>query len=233
MPRSPVGRETERVDGRLKVTGAAEYSGDYRAADLAHAHLVTGTIARGTLTGIDTTAALASPGVLRVYAAPDPRLGLYPITGPLAGFVENYVPLRDAEVRFHGQAIAMVVAETPEQARDAASRVTATYDTQPPRTSIADEPHVPAGPTISGSPSSLNILAPGVASIDAALAAGDVVVEAEFHQHMQHHVAMEPHAILAVWKGDQITIYVPVRRSPRRTHSGWPSVSASCPRTSG
>ncbi|MFE7938526.1 xanthine dehydrogenase family protein molybdopterin-binding subunit [Streptomyces griseoincarnatus] len=207
MSRSPVGRETERVDGRLKVTGAAEYSGDYRAPGLAHAHLVTSTMARGTLTGIDTAAALASPGVLRVYAAPDTRLGLYPITGPLAGFVENYVPLRDAEVHFHGQAIAMVVAETPEQARDAAARVTATYDTRPPRTSLADEPHVPAGPTISGSPSSLNILAPGVASIDAALAASDVVVEAEFHQQMQHHAAMEPHAVLAVWKGDQVTIH--------------------------
>ncbi|NJQ03155.1 xanthine dehydrogenase family protein molybdopterin-binding subunit [Streptomyces zingiberis] len=207
MSRSPVGRETERVDGRLKVTGAAEYSGDYRAAGLAHAHLVTSTIARGTVTAIDTAAALASPGVLRVYAAPDPRLDLHPITGPLAGFVENYVPLHDAEVRFHGQAIAMVVAESPEQARDAAARVTATYDVRSPRTSIADEPRVPAGPTISGAPSSLTVLAPGVGSIDAALAAGDVVVETECHQHMQHHVGMEPHAVLAVWEGDRVTVH--------------------------
>jgi xanthine dehydrogenase YagR molybdenum-binding subunit len=207
MPRSPVGRETDRVDGRLKVTGAAEYSGDYRAADLAHAHLVTSTIARGTITGIDTSAALASPGVLRVYAAPEPRLPLYLATGQAAGFTENYLPLNSEVVHFHGQAIAMVVAETPEQARDAAALVTASYDTQPPRTSIADEPHVPAGPTISGAPSSLNILAPGVGSIDAALAASDVVVEAEFHQNVQHHVAMEPHAILARWDGDQVIIH--------------------------
>ncbi|MGI5191648.1 xanthine dehydrogenase family protein molybdopterin-binding subunit [Promicromonospora sp. CA-289599] len=207
MPRTPVGRETDRVDGRRKVTGAAEYSGDYPATDLAHAHLVTSTIARGTITRIDTAAALASPGVLRVYAAPEPRLGLYPITGPLAGFVENYVPLKDTEVRFHGQAIAMVVAETPEQARDAAALVTTTYDTQPPRTSLADEPHEPAGPTLTGTPSSVEVLAPGVGSIDDALAASDVVVEAEFHQHMQHHVAMEPHAILAVWDGDQVLIH--------------------------
>ncbi|MFJ3407868.1 xanthine dehydrogenase family protein molybdopterin-binding subunit [Promicromonospora sp. NPDC090134] len=207
MTRSPVGRETERVDGRLKVTGAAEYSGDYRAVDLAYAHLVTSTIARGTITRIDTAAALAAPGVLRVYAAPESRLNLYEVTGPAAGFVENYIPLRRAEVHFHGQAVAMVVAETPEQARDAAALVTATYNTQPPRTSLADEPHVPAGPTLSGSPSSLNILAPGVGSIDAALAASDVVVEAEFHQNIQHHVAMEPHAILAVWDGDRVTIH--------------------------
>ncbi|MEV0894058.1 xanthine dehydrogenase family protein molybdopterin-binding subunit [Promicromonospora sp. NPDC050262] len=207
MPRSPVGRETERVDGRLKVTGAAEYSGDYRAADLAHAYLVTSTVARGTVTGIDTAAAEASPGVVRVYAAPEPRLALYAVTGQAAGFTENYLPLKSEMVHFHGQAIAMVVAETPEQARDAAALVTATYDTQPPRTSIADEPHVPAGPAISGAPSSLDILAPGVGSIDAALAASDVVVEAEFHQNIQHHVAMEPHAILAVWDGDQVTIH--------------------------
>ena len=207
MPSSPVGRETDRVDGRLKVTGAAEYSGDYRATDLAHAHLVTSTIARGTITRIDTAAALAAPGVLRVYAAPEPRLDLHPITGPLAGFVENYVPLADREVRFHGQAIAMVVAETPEQARDAAALITTTYDIRPPRTSLADEPHEPAGPTLSGTPSSLEVLAPGVGSIDEALAASDVVVEAEFHQHPQHHVAMEPHAILAVWDGDRVTIH--------------------------
>ncbi|WP_285106022.1 hypothetical protein [Promicromonospora sp. MEB111] len=110
MPRSPVGRETERVDGRLKVTGAAEYSGDYRAADLAHAYLVTSTVARGTVTGIDTAAAEASPGVVRVYAAPEPRLALYAVTGQAAGFTENYLPLKSEMVHFHGQAIAMVVA---------------------------------------------------------------------------------------------------------------------------
>ncbi|MFD7024440.1 xanthine dehydrogenase family protein molybdopterin-binding subunit [Promicromonospora sukumoe] len=207
MSRSPVGRETERVDGRLKVTGAAEYSGDYRATGLAHAHLVTSTVARGTITRIDTAAALAAPGVLRVYAAPEPRLNLYEVTGQAAAFVENYIPLRSAEVLFHGQTVAMVVAETPEQARDAAALVTVAYDVRPPRTSLADEPHVPAGPAISGAPSSLNILAPGVGSIDAALAASAVVVEAEYHQHIQHHVAMEPHAVLAVWDGDQVKIH--------------------------
>lgn len=209
MPRSPVGRETDRVDGRLKVIGEAEYSGDYRATDLAHAHLVTSTIARGTVTRIDTAAALASPGVLRVHAAPDPenRLKLYEVTGQAAGFTENYIPLKSAVVGFHGQAVAMVVAETPEQARDAAALVTVAYETRPPRTSIVDEPHVPAGPTISGAPSSLDILAPGVGSIDAALDASDVVVEAEFHQNIQHHVGMEPHAVLAVWAGDRVTLH--------------------------
>jgi xanthine dehydrogenase YagR molybdenum-binding subunit len=202
MPRSPVGREIDRVDGRPKVTGTAEYSGDYRAVDLAHAHLVTSTVARGKVTGFDTAAALASPGVLRVHTALNNPLRLYEITGQAAAFAENYIPMKSDVVHFHGQAIAMVVAETPEQARDAAALVSATYEVQQPRTSIADEPHVPAGPTISGAPSSLTILARGVGSIEAALAASDVVVEAEFHQNIQHHAAMEPHAVLAVWEGD-------------------------------
>jgi xanthine dehydrogenase YagR molybdenum-binding subunit len=202
MPRSPVGREIDRVEGRQKVTGAAKYSGDYPAPRLAHAHLVTSTIARGRVTGFDTTAALASPGVLRVHTAPDNPLRLYATTGMAAAFSETYIPLKSGVVHFHGQAIAMVVAETPEQARDAAALVTATYEVQQPRTSVTDEPRIPAGPTISGAPSSLTVLAPGVETINAALAASDVVVEAEFRQNVQHHAAMEPHAVLAVWAGD-------------------------------
>ncbi|GAA0991446.1 xanthine dehydrogenase family protein molybdopterin-binding subunit [Acrocarpospora macrocephala] len=214
MTNSPVGREIDRVDGRLKVTGAAQYSADYPAPGTAYAHVVTSTIGRGTITRIDAGAALASPGVLRVYAAPDPRLKLYPVAPQFRGLVENYAPLQDTAVRFHGQVIAMVVAESVEQARDAAALVTATYDAQPPRTSLADEPRVPAGPTVSGSPSNLTILAPGVESIDAALAASDVVVEAEFHQPVQHHVAMEPHATLAVWDGDRVTVHAGAQIPP-------------------
>jgi xanthine dehydrogenase YagR molybdenum-binding subunit len=207
MPHSPVGREIDRVDARLKVTGAARYSADHPVPETVFAHVVTSTIGRGTITGIDTGAALASPGVLRVYAAPEPRLKLYPVAAPFRGFVENYIPLQDTTVHFHGQVIAVVVAESVEQARDAAALITATYDAQPPRTSLADEPHVPAGPTVSGSPSDLTILAPGVESIDAALAASHVVVRAEFHQPVQHHIGMEPHATLAVWDGDRVTVH--------------------------
>ncbi|UCM89764.1 xanthine dehydrogenase family protein molybdopterin-binding subunit [Streptomyces marincola] len=206
MTASPVGRATDRVEGRLKVTGAARYSADHPAQGTAHAHVVTSTIARGTITGVDTAAALAAPGVLRVYAAPEPRLRLYPVAEQYRGFSEFYAPLQDADVRFHGQIIAMVVAETPEQARDAAALVTATYDARPPRTSLDDGPRV-AAPSTGGTPSALTVLAPGADSIDAALAASDVVVEASFHQPVQHHAAMEPQATLAVWNGDRVTVH--------------------------
>ncbi|RKN12879.1 xanthine dehydrogenase family protein molybdopterin-binding subunit [Streptomyces radicis] len=207
MTPSPVGQETVRVDGRLKVTGTAQYSGDYPAANMSHAYLVTSTIARGTVSHIDTAAALDAPGVLRVYTAGDTRLSLYPVVAQFRSLVESYIPLSDTAVRFHGQAIAMVVAESFEQARDAAALVTVTYDEQTPRASFADEPREPAGPALDGSPSSVQHLAPGVNSIDEALDASEVVVEAEYGQQTQHQIGMEPHSVLAVWDGDQVTVY--------------------------
>lgn len=202
MTYTPVGREIDRIDGRLKVTGAAEYSGDYPAPGMAHAYLVTSTVGRGRIRAMDTAAALAAPGVLDVYSPFHP-LRLY----VMPGLGENYAPLQDPEVRFHGQIIAMVVAETFEQARDAAGMVTTTYDAEPPRTSLDDEPSTLPETTPGGHPASSTILAPGVTSIDAALAASPVVVQARFHQDAQHHVAMEPHATLAQWRDGILTVH--------------------------
>ncbi|KXK59753.1 hypothetical protein AWW66_22495 [Micromonospora rosaria] len=208
MTVSPLGRDIDRVDGRAKVTGAARYSADYPASDpsarVAHAYLVTSTIARGSISAMDTVAAQNAPGVIGVYS-PFHKLGLQPVPG--AG--ENYAPLQDTRVRFRGQIIGMVVAETSGQAREAAGLITTTYDEQRPRTSLADEPRVPAAVAPGHPPASVTVLAPGVASIEAAFAASDVVVEASFHQPTQHAVPMEPHAVLAEWNSDhtQLTLY--------------------------
>ncbi|MDH6565097.1 xanthine dehydrogenase YagR molybdenum-binding subunit [Streptomyces sp. SAI-117] len=207
MTVSPVGREVARVDGRLKVTGAARYSGDYSATHMSYAHVVTSTVARGTIRSIDTAAALAAPGVLRVYVAGDGRLRLYPLAPEFSFFGENYIPLQDMTVRYYGQIIAVVVAESVEQARDAAALITVTYDAQPPRSSLANGPREPSDPTSTGEPSSVTVLAPGIESIDEALAASDVVVEADFEQLVQHHAAMEPHTVLAEWDGDRLTVH--------------------------
>ncbi|MFF3853869.1 xanthine dehydrogenase family protein molybdopterin-binding subunit [Micromonospora sp. NPDC002575] len=208
MTVSPLGRDIDRVDGRAKVTGTARYSADYPPSDptskVAYAHLVTSTVARGSISAMDTMAAQNAPGVIRVYS-PFNKLGLRLV--PDAG--ENYAPLEDTQVRFRGQIIAMVVAESSRQAREAAKLITTTYDELPPRTSFAGEPRVPAAGPPGHPPPSATVLAPGVASIEAALAASDVVVEATFHQPIQHAVAMEPHAVLAEWNSDhtQLTLY--------------------------
>lgn len=202
-PPSPVGTEVERIDGLLKVTGAAPYSGDYQEEGMLHAHVVTSTVARGTVRGVDTVAALAAPGVQDVYTCTEPRLSLYPVETRVQLLSENYAPLQDPLVRFHGQIVAVVVADSVEQARDAAALVTVDYDVQPARTTLADGPPVQSPPITGGQPSSFQLLAPGVATIDDALAASDVVVRVDVEQPVQHHAAMEPHSVLAEWSGPE------------------------------
>ncbi|WP_345075150.1 xanthine dehydrogenase family protein molybdopterin-binding subunit [Phytohabitans flavus] len=193
----------------MKVTGAAPYAADYPISNVAHAYVVTSTIGRGQILEMDTTAARAAPGVLAVYN-PDNNLGLLaPPAGPPPGIVENYAPLQDREVRYRGQAIAVVVAESFEQARDAAALVTTTYREATPNTSLeANSPGVPAVGPPGFPPLNFTVLAPGVASIDAALADSAVVVEATFHQPIQHHIGMEPHASIAEWNADQSRVTV-------------------------
>ncbi|HEX2299312.1 MAG TPA: hypothetical protein VHH34_12510, partial [Pseudonocardiaceae bacterium] len=125
---SPLGTPVSRVDGRLKVTGGARYSSDNHVDRLAHGYLVLSTVGRGSIRSMDTGAAERSPGVIAVYT-PFRSLPLSNTANPLA---PSWVPLQDTEVQHHGQAIGLVVAETFEQARDAAALVQVTYDARPP-----------------------------------------------------------------------------------------------------
>lgn len=202
MNPSPLGGHISRVDGRAKTTGAARYPADYHEPDLAHAVIVSATIGLGRLTAMDTDAAAQAPGVLAVYT-PFAPLQLQPVAEDALG--ENYRPLQDREVRFRGQAIGVVVADTFEHARDAAAMITADYQSRTPRTSLAT-----TGPGISiAAPQSGNqtSLAPGVTSIDTALRDSQITVDTSVSQLAQHAAAMEPHATLAIWRGDHLTLY--------------------------
>lgn len=206
MTVSPIGRETDRVEGPLKVTGKAPYAADYQHAGLLHGHLVLATIGRGTVRSMDVSRAEAAPGVIAVFTPFHP-LGL---TAGAGQRPESYVPLQDTAVRFRGQIIGLVVADTIERARDAAALVTADYAVTAPRTSLADAgPGVPRGP--------VQVLAPGTASIDAALASSPVTVTTSVSQQAQHHISMEPHATAAVWQDDQLTIYCGSQRPQQNT----------------
>ncbi|HEX6492273.1 MAG TPA: xanthine dehydrogenase family protein molybdopterin-binding subunit, partial [Candidatus Dormibacteraeota bacterium] len=139
-----VGQPLPRVDGVLKVTGAATYPIDATADRLAHAVLVRSTITRGRVSGVDTTEAEQAPGVIAVlthanaprlpYDEPPPgkRLGPEPQHGHFLRM------LQDDEVRFNGQAVAVVVAERWEQAVHAATLVRPTYTTEPHTTRLED-----------------------------------------------------------------------------------------------
>ncbi|WP_422769098.1 xanthine dehydrogenase family protein molybdopterin-binding subunit [Plantactinospora sp. WMMC1484] len=195
-----------RVDGRLKVTGAARYAADQPAEGIAHGYLLLSTVARGSIRALDVTAAEASPGVLAVYTPfrPLELLG----SGTPFSVGHSWLPLQDAEVHYHGQAIGLVVAETFEQARDAAALVRADYETRPAAVSFPDG--IPGatdpGPII-GEPARLEFLADGVGSIDEALAASEVTVSGSYGQPGKHHSAMEPHACVATWQDGALTLH--------------------------
>jgi xanthine dehydrogenase YagR molybdenum-binding subunit len=197
---------TSRVDGPLKVTGRARYGADNSFPGMAYGYLVVSTIANGEIEAMDVTAAESAPGVIGVYSPFSP-LDLRPVTTPLFG--ETWVPLQDKEVVYYGQPIGLVVAETYEQARDAAMTVGVSYHRRPAQTSLeaglssAED----APPGRDGSPSTLSVLAPGVESIEDALAASPVVVEATYRTPTQNHAAMEPHSAVAVWDDDGLTMY--------------------------
>jgi xanthine dehydrogenase YagR molybdenum-binding subunit len=198
MTTSPVGQDVDRVDGRLKVTGGARFAADQRVAGAAHAQLVLSTIARGQLRSMDTEDARRAPGVVAVYT-PFAPLPLHPFPD---GLGDRHMPLQDTAIRYWGQIIGMVVAETVEQARDAAMLIRTTCAEERPRTSLA------AGlPGTSTPEPALTVLAPGVGSIEDALRASAVVVESTVTQPAEHHAAMEPHATTAVWHDGRLTVH--------------------------
>jgi xanthine dehydrogenase YagR molybdenum-binding subunit len=163
---------------------------------------VSATIGLGRINAMEVDAAQRAPGVLAVYT-PFAPLRLQPVAAAALG--ENYRPLQDREVRFFGQAIGVVVADSFEHARDAAAMITADYQSRSPRTSLAD-----AGPGVSiamAESGNKTILAPGVTSIDAALRDSEITIETTVTQPAQHAAAVEPHASVAVWRDNSLVLY--------------------------
>src|SRR5215216_1641982 len=139
MPSSSEGMG--RVDGRLKVTGAAKYAAEYAPAGLTYGVLVGSTITKGSITAIDTKAAVKAPGVLAVIThlnspkVPGQEISKNPAKpaqkGPLKVFYDD-------KVNYNGQPIAIVIADTFERALFAASLVKAEYKTEKHITSLPD-----------------------------------------------------------------------------------------------
>ncbi len=123
-----IGQPVSRADGREKVTGGARYTADVPIEDVTYGFMVTGTIPHGRVTKIDTGAAEAATGVLKVLTYRNtPRL--QKIAHPPAG--QSYLPLQDDRILYEGQPVALVVAKTLEQAQHAASLVKVEYKRQP------------------------------------------------------------------------------------------------------
>ena len=138
---SPIGQSIARVDGRLKVMGAAKYAAEFARPRLAYGALIQSTIANGRVIRIDSSAAKSAPGVVQILTRENaPHFRPYPDDLRKPGAPgENRVPLQDDEIYHDGQHLGVVVADSFEQATYAASLVQVTYQSQPPVVTLNDE----------------------------------------------------------------------------------------------
>ena len=197
-----VGAPLDRVDGRLKVTGGARYSAEFPMANVAHAVIVTSTVPVGRITSIDTTAAEAAPGVLRVMTHRNTPTLPMKKTGFLVTSALSL--MQDDRVRYNGQPIALVIADTLERATDAASLVRVRYGSTSKPTldmrAARATGYAPA-PGMGGQPDSKR------GDVRAGLAQADVKIDAQYTTPIENHNPMEPHATIAAWEGDKLTVW--------------------------
>ena len=207
-----IGTPTSRVDGHAKVTGAAKYAGEFSAPDLAHGSVVTSTIAKGRIVGIDTSEALRVDGVIDVLTHENrPRMADtdHAYKDDVAPEGSPFRPLYDDRILFSGQPIALVVAEEAEIARFAASLVLVKYDEEAHVTDVyrqRDEAialEAPANPAE-------NPFAPPKprGAAEKAFAAAEVRHQGEYYVPIEHHNPMEMYASTVIWDGGgKLTVY--------------------------
>jgi len=207
-----IGAPTSRIDGRAKVTGTAKYAAEHNVPGLAHGSIVTSRIAKGRIARLDTSEALRVDGVLDVLT-PENRPSMASADGAYKDDVSPdgspFRPLYDDSILFSGQPIAVVVAETPETARFAASLVRVEYVEEAHITDIyrARDAATPVREATNPSEAALTPPKPR-GDADAALAAAHVRHAGEYYVPIEHHNPMELFASTVIWDGGgRLTVY--------------------------
>ena len=213
-----LGRRIARADGVAKVTGQADYALEHDLAGVVHAVIVESTVPSGRIGKIDLAAARTMPGVLRILTHADALpLKSCPMV-PAGSVMESFLPLQDDRIRYNGQPIALVVADSFDHATEAAGRVRIDYETE---LAVADIDDPTARPIdVPGAPSS------GVGRGDAkgALAAAAVRMEAVYTTPREYSCPMEPLGTIAAWGNDGgLTVWMPSQwaEGARRAFSDW------------
>jgi xanthine dehydrogenase YagR molybdenum-binding subunit len=200
-----VGQPVSRADGRLKVTGAAQYTADIAVEGAAHAAIVHGMIANGRTVSIDSGAAEDAPGVLAVFTHRNlPRM--HPTPQPwshLHPHGQGYLPLQDDKIHYAGQPVALVVAETRDEAAYAGTLIRIEYAAEPPVVFNRDSAKEAVEP-----PQFLWPVASSVGEAEKGIAEGAFRIDETYTTVDRHHNQMEPHATMAVWDEDgSLTLY--------------------------
>ncbi len=197
-----VGRAHDRIDGPLKTSGLAPYAYEHHEGieNPAYGYIVGAGVAKGRITRIDTAAAKAAPGVIAIVTAAD--------AGKLGKGKNNTAKLlAGPEVEHYHQAVALVVAETFEQARAAAGLVRVDYARANGRYDLTEQLKVAPLVGGSGGPNSGSSPVERVGKFEEAFAAAPVKLDAQYHTPDHSHAMMEPHASIAAWNGDELTLW--------------------------
>ncbi|NKK62899.1 molybdopterin-dependent oxidoreductase [Rhizobium leguminosarum bv. viciae] len=191
-----VGQPIHRIDGQLKTTGRAMYAYEWHDPNMryAYGYPVGAAIAKGRITSMDVSAAKTAPGVLAVVTTLD-------IGERKKGRFNTAKLFGGDEVQHYHQAIAVVVAETFEQARAAASLVKVDYAEEKGVFDLAKAKDSAVKPDESQQPDT------AVGDFEAAFRSAPVTVDASYTTPDQSHAMMEPHASIAAWNGDEVTVW--------------------------
>jgi xanthine dehydrogenase YagR molybdenum-binding subunit len=199
-----IGQPHDRIDGPLKTTGTAPYA--YERHDVvrnqAYGHVIGSAIAKGRIASIDLTDAKAAPGVLAIVTAENAGK-----LGRGAFYVDR--ALGGPDIDHYHQAVAIVVAETFEQARAAAGLLRVDYVRAKGAFDLAaakDTAFTPEPAEFGGPPQT------AVGDFDGAFAAAPVRLDETYTTPNQSHAMMEPHATIAAWNGDQLTCWIAIQQ---------------------
>lgn len=186
-----IGQPLPRIDGPLKVSGAARYTADFMLPGMLYAVPVCSTVANGRILALEAEAALAMPGVRTVLHHGN-RPPLYRAAS--GSIDEARPPLDDDIVRYYGQYVALVVADTLEQAQAAARAVRVSYDSQPPDVAPPAAEDTPEVESRRG-------------DAPAAYASAAVRIDATYCTPVETHNSLELHACVAEYDGQAYTLY--------------------------
>ena len=212
-----IGAQVSRVDGPLKVQGAARFAAEFALDGIVYAALAYSTIPKGRIATLDTSEAEAESGVVLVMTHRNaPRMKPMPLFLAAAKAVGgNDLPvMQDEGIHWNGQPIAIVLAESQEQADHAKSLIRVTYHAESATTSFAAAKEQGTEPgTFQGKP-----LKTEIGDAEAALAAAPIKVDATYRTPRHSHNAIEPHAATLSWMGDELTIH---DASQAVAHTAW------------
>jgi xanthine dehydrogenase YagR molybdenum-binding subunit len=200
-----IGARVSRLDGALKVRGEAPFAAEYVMEDMVYAALRYSTIARGRITALDTSAAEAAAGVVLVMTHRNaPRMQPPPLflTAPKAAGGSDLPVMQDDSIHWNGEPVAIVLAETQEQADHAASLIKVTYESSTPRTFNQARVHPRTPDSLVGQPVEV-----AIGDAEAALERAPHSIDLTYRTPRHNHNAIEPHALTLAWDGDDLIVH--------------------------